>query len=564
MKLSGAQLFLQCLKELGVDTLFGYPGGAVLPIYDCFYRERDIKHVMTAHEQGATHAADGYARVSGKAGVVLTTSGPGATNTITGIATAYSDSIPMVVVTGQVATPLIGKAAFQEIDICSIAEPITKKTYLINDINELPKILEEAFFLSKDGRPGPVLIDFPKDIQNTVTEYKEGYTKELRSKRLKNDKNENNECLNNLSELLQEAAIAINNGKRPMIYAGGGVIKSEGEKELLEFAEKIKSPVTLSLMGLGAFPGTHKYFTGLAGMHGSRCSNMGITKSDVLIAIGSRFSDRVTGKTSAFAKHATIIHIDIDEKELGKNVGVDIPLNGDVKKVLQQLIKMVDEKEESSWNEQIQYWKNNHPLKYEDNGNLSGQYVVEKLYEATKGDALICTEVGQHQMWAAQFYKYDDSKSFVSSGGIGTMGYGLGAAIGANFADSNKRIVNVAGDGSFKMNSHELATVSRYKIPMVQLVFNNSVLGMVYQWQELFYDGRYSYTEFGDDVCFEKLSAAYNIPYFRITNKEETEEVLKEALAVDGPVLVECLIPPEHKVYPMVPPGEGIENMIEG
>ncbi|SHH46781.1 biosynthetic-type acetolactate synthase large subunit [Clostridium grantii] len=563
MKLNGAQLFLQCLKELNVDTFFGYPGGSVLPIYDCLYYERELKHILTAHEQGATHAADGYARASGKVGVALTTSGPGATNSVTGIATAFSDSVPIVVITGQVPTALLGRHSFQEMDIRAITKPITKKTFLIDDVNKIAEIFEEAFFLAKEGRPGPILVDFPKDIQLTEVEYEVGTIAKLREARLKNAEVTFDSDFDSLKQAIQLAADAINNCERPMIYAGGGVEKSGGEAALLEFAEKIKSPVTTSLMGLGGFPGTHKYFTGLPGMHGTRSSNLGISKCDVLIAIGCRFSDRVTGKTSVFAEKATIIHIDIDEKELGKNVGVDLPLKGDVKKVLTALIDLVNPRVENKWNEDVQKWKQDFPYKYNDGGVLTGQYVVEELYKVTKGDAIITTEVGQNQIWTAQYYKFNDSKNFISSGGMGTMGYGLPAAVGVSFTTGGKKVINVAGDGSFMMNSHELSTVSRYRIPMLQLIFNNSTLGMVYQWQGLFHGNRYSFTEFGDEVSFEKLAAAYNIPYFKLDKKEEAEKVLKAALEIEGPVIVECIIPCEQNVYPIVPPGESIENMIE-
>jgi acetolactate synthase-1/2/3 large subunit len=563
VRLNGAQLFLQCLKELDVDTFFGYPGGSVLPIYDCLYYEKEIKHILTAHEQGATHAADGYARASGKVGVALTTSGPGATNSVTGIATAFSDSVPIVVITGQVPTALLGRHSFQEMDIRAITTPITKKTYLLDDVNKIAEIFEEAFFLAKDGRPGPVLLDFPKDIQLTEVEYQEGTIAKLREARLKKLEVTLKSEGDSLKDILKTAAEAINKCERPMIYAGGGVNKSCGEAALLKFAEKIKSPVTTSLMGLGVFPGTHKYFTGLPGMHGTRCSNLGISKCDVLIAIGCRFSDRVTGKTSVFAEEATIIHIDIDEKELGKNVGVDIPVNGDVKEVLTALNALVHEREENEWNEKIQKWKADFPYRYKDEGILTGQYVVEELYKVTNGEAVITTEVGQNQLWTAQYYKFIDSKNFISSGGMGTMGYGLPASIGVSFSNKGKRVINVAGDGSFMMNSHELSTVSRYRIPVLQLVFNNSTLGMVYQWQGLFHGNRYSFTQFGDEVCFEKLAAAYNIPYFKLDKKEDAEKILKAALEVEGPVIVECIIPCEQNVYPIVPPGESIANMIE-
>lgn len=557
MKLKGAQVLLEHLKKLGVDTIFGYPGGSVLPIYDVLYHEKEIKHILTAHEQGAAHAADGYARATGKVGVVLVTSGPGATNTVTGIATAYSDSIPMVIFTGQVAQSYIGKSAFQEVDITGITLPITKKNYLVKDVKQLPQIIEEAFRVAKEGRPGPVLVDIPKDVQIAELEYKPEELKE----EVKFE--QNSSYKSQFMDQLNEAVDAINNSKKPVIYAGGGVIASQASKDLLNFVEKIKSPVTCSLMALGAFPGNHEYFMGMVGMHGTRCSNYAVTNCDLLIAVGTRFSDRVIGNVEGFAPEAKIIHIDIDNSEIGKNVDVDIPLKGDVKEVLEALIDRVNEKNENEWNSQIEHWKYMYRLGCNIGKKLSPSYILNKLYELTQGECIISTEVGQNQIWAAQHFKYMEPRTFISSGGLGTMGFGLGAAIGAAVAQTQKKVINVAGDGSFKMNSHELVTVARYNIPIIQLVLNNNALGMVYQWQDMFYEKRFSSTIFNNDVDFMKLSEAYGIKGMRITKNEEVEDVLKEALEMNKPIVIECMIDTEEKVYPIVPPGESITYMID-
>ncbi|MCY6356304.1 biosynthetic-type acetolactate synthase large subunit [Clostridium sp. ZS2-4] len=557
MKLKGSKVLLEHLKKLGVDTIFGYPGGAVLPIYDELYHEKEIKHILTAHEQGAAHAADGYARATGKVGVVLVTSGPGATNTVTGIATAYSDSIPMVIFTGQVAQSYIGKSAFQEVDITGITLPITKKNYLVKDVKQLPQIIEEAFRTAKEGRPGPVLVDIPKDVQTAELEY---IPEELKEE-VKIEENSSYES--NFMDQLNEAVDAINSSKKPVIYAGGGVIISQGTKDLLNFAEKIKAPVACSLMALGAFPGNHEYFMGMVGMHGTRCANYAVTNCDLLIAIGTRFSDRVIGNVEGFAPDAKIIHIDIDNSEIGKNVDVDIPLKGDVKEVLEALIDRVNEKNENEWNAQIEHWKYMYRLGWNSGKALSPGYILNKLYELTQGECIISTEVGQNQIWAAQYFKYMEPRTFISSGGLGTMGFGLGAAIGASVAQTQKKVINVAGDGSFKMNSHELVTVARYNLPIIQLVLNNNALGMVYQWQDMFYEKRFSNTIFNNDVDFVKLSEAYGIKAVRITKNEEVEEVLKEALEMNKPIVIECMIDTEEKVYPIVPPGENITYMID-
>jgi acetolactate synthase-1/2/3 large subunit len=555
LKLSGAQLILQCLKEEGVDTIFGYPGGAVIPLYDALYDEKEIIHIITAHEQGASHAADGYARSTGKVGVVIATSGPGATNTVTGIATAYSDSIPMVVITGQVARSLLGRDSFQEVDITDITASITKKNYQVKSIEELPEIISEAFYIAKEGRPGPVLIDIPKDIQQEFMDYKAEEKK--KGNFPQNDKTKAID-----SKEIEAAAKLINESKKPMIYAGGGVIIAEASKALVELAEKIKAPVTTSLMGTGGFPNNHPLFTGMVGMHGCHSSNYGITKCDLLITLGARFSDRVASHIETFAPHAKIIHVDIDQKEIGKNVRVDAPIIGDLKDILPKLIELVEERPLSQWNEQIDQWKEQYPLKDKHKG-LSPKYVLNKLYDLTQGDIIISTEVGQNQVWAAQYYTYTEPRSFISSGGLGTMGYGLGAAIGASLGNPGKKVVNVAGDGSFKMNSNELATLSKYKPSVIQLVFNNHALGMVRQWQELFCNSRFSFTLLGDDVDFVKLGEAYGIKAIRISSNDQVEGALKEALDFEGPVILECVINEENMVLPMVAPGAPIDQIVD-
>lgn len=562
MKLKGAQVVIECLREQGVNVVFGFPGGAILPVYDALYDAKDITHILTAHEQGATHAADGYARATGKVGVVFATSGPGATNTVTGIATAYMDSVPLVVFTGQVTSSLLGKDSFQEVDISGITAPITKHNYIVKDAQRLPDIIRQAFKIARSGRPGPVLVDIPRDIQNTVIDYQPvqvdtSYVNEdiFHPQFYRNEQIEIN---------IQKAAEAINKCERPVIYAGGGVNISGANHELLRFAEKIKAPVTCSLMGLGAFPGTHPYFMGMVGMHGTRVSNYAISHCDLLIAVGARFSDRVISRADKFATNAKIIHIDIDPAELGKNIDIHIPICGDVKKILQKLIDLVEEKQPNSWNKQIDDWKKEYASKRTaPKGKLSPRFIIEKLYALTAGKAIITTEVGQNQMWTAQFYKFDEPRTFISSGGLGTMGFGLGAAIGACIGRPDRKVINVAGDGSFKMNSIELATVSRYKLPIVQLVLNNQALGMVRQWQNLFYNKRFSYSTLGPDVDFVKLADAYGIKGFRITSNEEVEDTLKKALEMEQPVLIECMIHPDEMVYPMVPPGAPIDEIID-
>jgi len=559
LKLTGAQIVIECLKEQNADLIFGYPGGAVLPIYDVLYSTREITHILTAHEQGATHAADGYARATGKPGVVLVTSGPGATNTVTGIATAYMDSVPLVVFTGQVAGSLLGRDSFQEVDIAGITMPITKHNYIVKDPEKLPHIIREAFDIATSGRPGPVVVDIPKDVQTAIIEYKphDGKPMEWKVRKKWFDAAEDNPVN------MEKAVELLNECSRPVILAGGGVNISGAHNELRSFAEKIKAPVCATLMGMGAFPGEHPCFLGMVGMHGTRYANYAVSNSDCLIAIGARFSDRVISKVEAFAPKARIIHIDIDPAEISKNVTAHIPIYGDVKELLSELIERVPEREESSWNRQIDEWKENYPLKYRGKSALSPQLVIEKLYELTKGKAIITTEVGQNQMWAAQYYKYSEPRTFITSGGLGAMGYGLGASIGAALGRPDKKVINIAGDGSFKMNSTELATVSKYQVPIVQLVLNNHTLGMVRQWQDLFFQGRFSHSTLGPDVDFIKLADAYGIQGFRITSNDQVEKVLKEALELNKPVVIECDISPDEKVYPMVAPGAPIDNVID-
>ena len=557
MKLKCAEALLECLREQGVDTIFGYPGGTVINIYDALYERKDVTHILTAHEQGATHAADGYARATGKVGVVLATSGPGAANTVTGIATASRDSVPIVVITGQVARSLLGKDSFQELAITSITKDITKKNYLVLDPEELPKVVREAFEIARSGRPGPVLIDIPKDVQQTEIEYK--------PMKIDIDNNASNlPEMNCETDLYFDKAVElINNSKRPLIYVGGGVKISCSCKELKNFAEKVKAPVACSLMGTGAFPGTHPYFTGLAGMHGSRCSNIAISNCDLLIAVGARFSDRTICKAEGFAPYANIIHIDIDPKEFGKNIETKIPLRGDVKKILKFLLERVNEKKEGTWNKQIQSWKETYAVSYKSNGPLNPQYLLSKLYELTKSKSIITTEVGQNQMWTAQYYPFSDPRAFISSGGLGTMGYGLGAAIGASVGKPGYRVINIAGDGSFRMNLTELSTISKYKLPIIQVILNNSSLGMVRQWQKIFHDKRYSHTSLGDEVCFTKLADAFGIRSMKITEDAEVEKSFKEALELNEPVVIECIMHPNDMVLPMVPAGEPINECID-
>lgn len=554
MKLTGAEIFVECLKEQGVDTVFGFPGGAVLNIYDALYKAKDeIRHILTSHEQGAAHAADGYARATGRTGVCIATSGPGATNLVTGIATAYMDSVPMVAFTGQVATFLLGKDSFQEVDITGITMPITKHNYIVKDVTKLADTIRKAFYIAREGRPGPVLVDICKDVTSNVAEYERKEPEKLPGAPIGIAKKE-----------LDEAAEVINRSEKPIILSGGGVSIAGADREVLLLAEKAKIPVTTTLMGLGSFPGTHELFTGLLGMHGTKTSNLAVSESDLFIAIGARFSDRVISNVKSFAPNARIMHIDIDPAEIGKNVSVHYPLAGNIKKILKYLIRKVDARDNSEWIETINKWKNMYPLKYAHDGVLKPHYIIERFYELTKGEALITTEVGQNQLWAAQYYKYARPRQFISSGGLGTMGYGLGACIGAKIGKPDKKVINIAGDGSFRMNCNELATAVEYKLPIIVAIMNNHALGMVRQWQNLFYDGRYSSTTLGNTTNFKALAEAFGAVGIDVTRSEEVDDAIKRALASeDRPVLINFEIDRDEKVLPIVPPGAPIDELID-
>ncbi len=550
MELTGAQIVIECLKEQGVDTVFGYPGGTILNIYDELYKHsNEIRHILTSHEQGASHAADGYARATGKVGVCLATSGPGSTNLVTGIATAYMDSVPLVAITANVAVNLLGRDSFQEIDIAGVTMPITKHNYIVKDVTMLADTIRKAFRIAKTGRPGPVLVDIPKDVTAAKTKYIA--TKPEDIKRRTNEITE---------EDLSRAVELIKHAKKPFIFVGGGAVISEAHDELKEFVELVDAPVADTLMGKGAFDGTDRRYTGMLGMHGTKASNLGVTECDLLIAIGARFSDRVTGNANKFAKNAKILHIDIDPAEINKNVLAYYSVIGDIKEVLSILNRQVGEHSHKDWMEHVIGLKEKFPLKYNAH-TLTGPFILEKLYELTNGDAIITTEVGQHQMWSAQFFKYRLPRTFITSGGLGTMGYGLGACIGAKVGMPEKKVINIAGDGCFRMNMNELATATRYNIPIIEVIFNNHVLGMVRQWQTLFYDKRYSNTNLSDKVDFVKLAEAMGAKAYRITKREEVEVVFQEALALNEPVLIECVIDCDDKVWPMVAPGAAIEEV---
>ncbi|MDE6208338.1 MAG: biosynthetic-type acetolactate synthase large subunit [Lachnospiraceae bacterium] len=549
MQLTGSEIIIECLKEQGVDTVFGYPGGCILNVYDALYKHQDeIKHILTSHEQGASHAADGYARATGKVGVCMATSGPGATNLVTGIATAYMDSIPMVAITANVANPLLGRDSFQEIDITGVTMPITKHNFIVKKASDVADTLREAFYIAASGRPGPVLVDFTKDATADLADYKKQSPKPVT--KAKTDVNE---------EDIEKVVKLINKSKRPYIFIGGGIIASDAENELKEFADLVDAPVCDSLMGKGAFDATSPRYTGMIGMHGTKTSNYGVTQCDLLIAIGVRFSDRVIGNVKKFAKNAKIVHIDIDAAEINKNVRTDASIVGDAKEILAILNSKVSKSEKPEWNATIAEFKEKYPLSYSQNG-LTGPFIMETLYKVTNGDAIITTEVGQHQMWAAQFYKYTKPRTFISSGGLGTMGYGLGASIGAKLGAPEKLVFNIAGDGCFRMNMNEIATATRYNIPIIQIVVNNHVLGMVRQWQTLFYEKRYSNTILNDAVDFVKLSEAMGAVAFRVTKKEELEETIKKAIELNRPVVIDCIIDEDDKVFPMVAPGAAISE----
>ena len=549
MKKTGSQIIVECLKKEGVDTLFNYPGGAVLPLFD-----------ELRHEQAAVHAADGYARASGKVGVVVVTSGPGATNTVTGIATAYMDSIPIAILTGQIPTSLIGNDAFQEADIVGITRPCTKHNYLVKEIKDLSRILKEAFYIARSGRPGPVLIDLPKDILVDSAEFKYPEKVSIRGYR---------PTLEGHPGQIQRATHLILKSKRPLLYVGGGIISSNASKELFHLSEKLGIPVTMTLMGLGGFPGNHPLSLGMLGMHGTYRANMAVMESDLLIAVGARFDDRVTGKLESFAPQAKVIHIDIDPTSISKNVRVDLPIVGDCKRILLKILSLLEKEETHSfreglhkWHRQIENWKAIYDMNYQQEQIIKPQYVIEKMDELTGGEAILTTEVGQNQMWAAQYYKYLKPRTFLTSGGLGTMGYGLPAAIGAQVAFPNRLVIGISGDGSFQMNSQELATAVQYRLPIKVAILNNGYLGMVRQWQEFFYGKRYASSSLeGVSPDFVKLAEAYGAVGLRATKPEEVVPVLKKAFSIPEPVVIDFVIDPEENVYPMVPAGEPLNQM---
>ena len=551
MQLTGSEIVIECLKEQGVDTVFGYPGGAILNVYDELYKhQNEIKHILTSHEQGAAHAADGYARATGKVGVCLATSGPGATNLVTGIATAYMDSIPIVAITCNVGVSLLGKDSFQEIDITGITLPITKHNFIVKDVNNLAATIRKAFAIAKKGRPGPVLIDIPKDVTANKAEY-------VKEKPVAVEPSQNicETQLDTAVEIIKEA-------KKPYIFVGGGAILSGASEELYTFAKKVDAPVTDSLMGKGAFPGTDPLYTGMLGMHGTKTSNYGVSECDLLIVIGARFSDRVTGNAQKFAQNAKIIQIDVDVAEMNKNVMISAGVVGDIKVVLDRLNERLEQQDHAEWVTKIQEYKEKYPLVYHKDV-LSGPFVVEEIYRQTKGEAIISTEVGQHQMWAAQFYKYTKPRTFLTSGGLGTMGYGLGAALGAKSGREDKVVVNIAGDGCFRMNMNEIATAVRHNIPVIQVVINNHVLGMVRQWQNLFYGQRYSATVLNDAVDFVKLAEAMGAEGIRVTTQEEFKSAFEKAMNLGRPVVIDCQIDSDDKVWPMVAPGAAISEAFD-
>ena len=552
MQLTGSQIVIECLKEQGVDTVFGYPGGAILNVYDELYKHSDeIHHVLTSHEQGASHAADGYARSTGKVGVCLATSGPGATNLVTRIATAYMDSVPVVAITCNVGVPLLGKDSFQEIDIAGITTPITKHNFIVKDVNKLADVIRRAFRIAQTGRPGPVLVDIPKDVTAATTEFEFQQIPPVARK------------IDKMTEAdLEQAAAMIREAKKPYIFVGGGAVISGASEELAKFANLVDAPVCDSLMGKGAFDGTNDRYSGMLGMHGTKASNYGVSECDLLIAVGVRFSDRVIGDAKRFASNAKILQFDVDPAEINKNIQTDASVIGDIKEILKRVNHLLEQQEHTEWMQQIQEFKDKYPLIYKEKG-LSGPFVMEEIYRQTKGEAIIVTEVGQHQMWAAQYYKFAKPRTLLTSGGLGTMGYGLGAAIGAQIANPEKQVINIAGDGCFRMNMNEIATAVRQQLPLIQIVINNEVLGMVHQWQGLFYEKRYSNTILNDGVDFVKLAEAMGATGMRAKTQEEFAEEVAKALEMKTPVLIDCVIDSDDNVWPMVAPGAPISEAFD-
>ena len=552
MQLTGAEIVVECLKEQGVDTVFGYPGGTILNIYDALYKHQDsICHYLTAHEQGAAHAADGYARATGKVGVCLATSGPGATNLVTGIATAYMDSSPIVAITCNVALSLLGKDSFQEVDIAGVTMPITKHNFIVKDISMLADTIREAFYIAREGRPGPVLVDITKDVTAAQFEYtkKEPRSAERKVKAIRESD-------------LAKAIEIIQASKKPLIYGGGGIIISQASEELVEFAEKIDAAVCLSALGLGGFPASNPRFTGMLGMHGTKASNLSVVNCDLLIALGARFSDRVVGNISRFAQNAQVLHIDIDPAEINKNVLSIHSIEGDLREVMRKLNGMLSPQEHKPWMQLVNEFKNKYPLSYSNGKDLKPQYVISRVGEIKKSGDIIVTEVGQHQMWACQYIPYEKPRTLITSGGLGTMGFGLGAAIGAAIGCPDKRVFNIAGDGCFRMNNIELATAMEYNVPIIEVIINNHTLGMVRQWQTLFYGKRYSNTTLNRKTDFVKLAEAHQATAFNVTTKEEFEDAIQKALIINGPVVINCEVEMDDKVFPMIAPGAGIDEMI--
>ena len=551
-KLTGAEIVIQCLREQGVDTVFGYPGGAILNIYDALYQHQDeITHILTSHEQGASHAADGYARATGKVGVCLATSGPGATNLVTGIATAYMDSVPVVAITCNVTNNLLGKDSFQEVDITGVTMPITKYNFIVKDVNKLAKVIRRAFTIAQTGRPGPVLVDITKDVTGATCDYEYQAPEEI----VRQSDTITEEAMDRAVEMIRKA-------QKPFIFVGGGAVIANASDELRAFAHKIQAPVADSLMGKGAFDGTDELYTGMVGMHGTKTSNFGITEADLLIVVGARFSDRVTGNASKFAKNAKILQLDVDPAEINKNIRVDASIIGDVKVILRKLNARLDPVNHDEWIAHIERMKDMYPLRY-DKRLLTGPYIVQAIDEVTDEDTIIVTEVGQHQMWAAQYYNYRKPRTLLTSGGLGTMGYGLGAAIGAKMGCKDRTVINIAGDGCFRMNMNEIATAVRYNIPVVEVIVNNHVLGLVRQWQTLFYGTRYSQTVLNDAVDFVKLAEAMGAKAYRVTQKDDFIPVLKEAISLNIPVLIDCQVSCDDKVFPMVSPGAPIADAFD-